>query len=179
MNRVSLLTLAIVFTAMACNQKPTGTEAPPAEQAQTAPALRLAPPPAPADEVGVPEVTGASGAPSVFDRKPAVGTRARCPVMGGEFVVGENTDVSEYGGKFYAFCCLGCKPQFDADPDKYVTKLASASGCPHGKVCEGKCPHGKVCEGKCPHATAAGKYGCGKTDCTHHGAEEPGDDDPE
>lgn len=55
-----------------------------------------------------------------FDSKPTVGTKAVCPVMGGAFTVSESTEMSEYNGKFYAFCCPGCKPQFDADPKKYI-----------------------------------------------------------
>lgn len=60
------------------------------------------------------------GAPSSFGQPPAVGTRALCPVMKNEFVVGEGTQRSEYNGKHYAFCCSGCKPMFDADPGKYA-----------------------------------------------------------
>ena len=42
--------------------------------------------------------------------------------MKGEFTVTEATQRSEHGGKHYVFCCPGCKPQFDADPAKYLTK---------------------------------------------------------
>jgi len=61
-------------------------------------------------------------AAKAFDTKPAVGTKAVCPVMGGEFTVSEKTEFSEHGGKFYAFCCPGCKPKFDAEPAKYAAK---------------------------------------------------------
>ncbi len=61
-------------------------------------------------------------APMAFDLAPAVGTRARCPVMGGTFTVSEKTQRSEYQGKHYAFCCPGCKPKFDADPERYLKK---------------------------------------------------------
>ncbi len=27
---------------------------------------------------------------------------------------------SEYGGKKYYFCSLGCKKEFDANPEKYI-----------------------------------------------------------
>ncbi len=27
---------------------------------------------------------------------------------------------SEYGGKTYYFCAVGCKTEFDADPDKFI-----------------------------------------------------------
>lgn len=55
-----------------------------------------------------------------FPEKPAVGTKALCPVMKNEFTITESTQMSEYEGKTYAFCCPGCKPQFDADPPKYL-----------------------------------------------------------
>ena len=82
----------------------TGVEAPKAEAAPTVPA-------------GEPK---AEGTPIAFDAPPAVGTKARCPVMGGEFTVSEGTERSEYKGKHYAFCCPGCKPSFDGDPEKYL-----------------------------------------------------------
>jgi YHS domain-containing protein len=62
----------------------------------------------------------ATRAPMAFDERPAVGTRATCPVMKGEFVVSESTDSSEHAGKHYVFCCPGCKPRFDADPEKFI-----------------------------------------------------------
>jgi YHS domain-containing protein len=55
-----------------------------------------------------------------FDGMPPVGTKAKCPVMGTEFQVTKETQSSVYKGKTYVFCCNGCKPQFDANPDKYV-----------------------------------------------------------
>ncbi len=64
---------------------------------------------------------GDETAPIAFDEKPAVGTRAKCPVMGNVFEVNENTLHSEYLGKHYVFCCPGCKPQFDADPERYLS----------------------------------------------------------
>lgn len=59
-------------------------------------------------------------APMAFDEKPTVGTKALCPVMKNEFVVSETTEFSEHESKLYAFCCPGCKPQFDADPKKFI-----------------------------------------------------------
>ena len=29
---------------------------------------------------------------------------------------------SVYKGKTYYFCCPGCKPQFDKNPEKYISK---------------------------------------------------------
>jgi YHS domain-containing protein len=61
-------------------------------------------------------------APKSFDGKPPVGTKARCVVMGYEFIVSENTESSVYKGKTYVFCCPGCKGQFEADPEKFLKK---------------------------------------------------------
>ena len=55
-----------------------------------------------------------------FSKKPAVGTKAKCPVTGNVFTVTKDTQLSKYKGKFYAFCCPGCKPQFDKEPTKYL-----------------------------------------------------------
>lgn len=67
-----------------------------------------------------PAAAAAKAAPKAFDAPPPVGTRATCPVMGSEFVVSEQSERSSYKGKHYVFCCGGCKPQFDADPGKFV-----------------------------------------------------------
>ena len=58
-----------------------------------------------------------------FDGMPASGTKATCPVMGNDFEVTSKTEYSEYKGKTYVFCCPGCKPAFEADPEKYIKKL--------------------------------------------------------
>ncbi len=55
-----------------------------------------------------------------FDRMPAPGTLAHCPVMKHDFKVAADSTFSVYKGKTYVFCCPGCKPQFEADPDKFV-----------------------------------------------------------
>jgi YHS domain-containing protein len=62
----------------------------------------------------------AAPAPKSFDKPPALGTQATCPVMGGKFAVKKNTTRSEHKGKHYVFCCPGCKPKFDANPGKYT-----------------------------------------------------------
>ena len=59
-------------------------------------------------------------APTAFESQPAVGTKAKCPVMKQEFTVNDKTLFSQYKGKYYAFCCSGCKAKFDADPKKYL-----------------------------------------------------------
>ena len=43
-----------------------------------------------------------------------------CPVMGGEPNPAIYTD---YKGKRVYFCCAGCKPQFEKEPEKYIGKL--------------------------------------------------------
>jgi YHS domain-containing protein len=64
--------------------------------------------------------SGASKPLNGFDGMPPVGTKAKCPVMGTDFEVTKETQSSVYKGKTYVFCCPGCKPQFDASPEKYV-----------------------------------------------------------
>jgi YHS domain-containing protein len=36
---------------------------------------------------------------------------------------------SEYNGKTYYFCALGCKKAFDKNPDKYLGNGSSSHGC--------------------------------------------------
>ena len=59
-------------------------------------------------------------APTSFDQPQPVGTVATCPVMGGTFKITKDTPHSEVEGKHVYFCCPGCKPQFDADPTKFI-----------------------------------------------------------
>lgn len=58
--------------------------------------------------------------PRSFASKPAAGTKAICPVMQHEFTVKADTQFSQYKGRWYAFCCPGCKPKFDKDPSQYA-----------------------------------------------------------
>lgn len=44
----------------------------------------------------------------------------QCPVMKTWFVPDEKTDKMVYKDKTYYFCCKGCKPMFEKDPDKYL-----------------------------------------------------------
>jgi YHS domain-containing protein len=57
-----------------------------------------------------------------FDKMPAPGTKAQCPVMGETFTVAKDSPRSEYKGKTYVFCCASCKPKFDKEPEKYLIK---------------------------------------------------------
>jgi YHS domain-containing protein len=60
-----------------------------------------------------------------FAKKPPVGTKAFCPVMENEFKTTANTSFSTHKGKHYAFCCGGCKPKFDKNPEKFIKKLSA------------------------------------------------------
>ena len=45
-----------------------------------------------------------------------------CPVMGGKI----NKDIyTDYKGERVYFCCEGCIPEFQKDPEKYIQKLKS------------------------------------------------------
>ncbi len=46
-----------------------------------------------------------------------------CPVMGNMAVVTEKTTFSDYDGQRYYFCCPNCKPEFEKNPEKYLSKL--------------------------------------------------------
>ena len=43
-----------------------------------------------------------------------------CPLMGGAI---NKSIFAEYKGKKVYFCCAGCKPRFEAEPEKYLAKL--------------------------------------------------------
>lgn len=47
-----------------------------------------------------------------------------CPVMGGAI---NKALFTEYKGKKVYFCCPGCKPEFEKDPEKYIAKLPQFS----------------------------------------------------
>jgi YHS domain-containing protein len=48
---------------------------------------------------------------------------AVCPVMGTKIAdVSKAAGKTVYKGKTYYFCCRGCKPLFDKDPEKYIKK---------------------------------------------------------
>jgi YHS domain-containing protein len=48
---------------------------------------------------------------------------AVCPVMGTKIPdVTKAVGKSVYKGKTYYFCCAGCKPKFDKNPEKYIKK---------------------------------------------------------
>ena len=51
----------------------------------------------------------------------AVKVQAKCPVMGSPV---NKKYYSDYQGKRVYFCCGACPAMFNADPEKYMKKLA-------------------------------------------------------
>jgi len=56
------------------------------------------------------------------DKKMLTGNQMICSVTGNKFEATKETLYSVYKGKVYYFCCAGCKPMFDKDPEKYLNK---------------------------------------------------------
>ncbi|MCP4199997.1 MAG: efflux RND transporter periplasmic adaptor subunit [Proteobacteria bacterium] len=75
------------------------------------------------DTQEIPADPGSPLASNGFEGMPEVGTKAFCPVMKNEFTVKEDSESSVYQGKHYAFCCPGCKPTFEENPQKFITLL--------------------------------------------------------
>jgi YHS domain-containing protein len=61
-------------------------------------------------------------APISFEKQPAQGTWAKCPVSGDVFRVDADTEFYTWQGRVYAFCCPDCKPDFVQNPGKYATR---------------------------------------------------------
>ena len=81
-----------------------------------------------------------------------------CPVMGGKI----NKDVyTDYKGERIYFCCEGCIPGFQKDPEKYIKKLKS-----EGVTLE-KVPATGGNKESSPGADASGKQSstCGNCGC--------------
>ena len=51
-----------------------------------------------------------------------LGNKVVCPVMGTLFNITEESEKSVYQGKFYYFCCPGCKAPFEKNPEGYFTE---------------------------------------------------------
>ncbi|OGS20541.1 MAG: hypothetical protein A2252_09790 [Elusimicrobia bacterium RIFOXYA2_FULL_39_19] len=49
-----------------------------------------------------------------------VGKEQLCPVMNEKFKVSKVTQVADYKGKSYYFCCAMCPGQFEKNPEKYA-----------------------------------------------------------
>jgi YHS domain-containing protein len=61
---------------------------------------------------------GPTQAPQQNETKPE--EKPVCPVMKEEVEDVAGAAYSDYKGKRYYFCCPGCKPKFDKNPEKYV-----------------------------------------------------------
>ena len=53
-------------------------------------------------------------------RPDEIGQSAFCPVMKTHFEVKSVTEVADYKGKSYYFCCAMCPPEFEKNPQKYA-----------------------------------------------------------
>ncbi|MHC4424593.1 MAG: YHS domain-containing protein [Planctomycetota bacterium] len=51
----------------------------------------------------------------------AAAEQTTCPIMVGNAI--KKTLFTEYQGKKVYFCCPGCKPEFEKNPEKYIAKL--------------------------------------------------------
>lgn len=72
-----------------------------------------------------PPVATTSSAPATAEPVAFVNQEGKllCPVLGNTIASKEvATGYSDYKGTRYYFCCAGCKPDFDANPAKYVKK---------------------------------------------------------
>ncbi len=49
------------------------------------------------------------------------------PVCGMRINPNEAAGTSEYKGKTYYFCSLGCKRDFDKDPEKYLSQAGAST----------------------------------------------------
>lgn len=57
-----------------------------------------------------------------------VGDKTLCPVSGEEFVVTATSPKVEFEGKAYHTCCPNCAKKLQAEPKKYLEKLAKPAG---------------------------------------------------
>ena len=62
----------------------------------------------------------ADEAPRSFPRRPRPGERAHCPVADQDFVVKADTAMARHRGRYYAFCCPGCRRRFREDPSHFA-----------------------------------------------------------
>ena len=54
--------------------------------------------------------------------KDSIGNEATCPVSGKKVTVASDTAFSVYKDQTYFFCCPGCKPKFDKEPETFLKK---------------------------------------------------------
>ncbi len=83
-----------------------------------------------------------------FELMPTPGTKAFCPVMENEFTVKEDSEYSEYEGKYYVFCCAGCKPTFDENPEPFIDLLQNRAAQFRAPSPESKTPPPEPSRGK-------------------------------
>jgi len=57
---------------------------------------------------------------TVEANQPMAGEQTICPVEGGTI---KKNLYTIYKGKKVYFCCAGCKPEFEKNPEKYIGKL--------------------------------------------------------
>ena len=88
------------------------------------------------------------------------GAQAHCPIMGGKISKQVHAD---HDGKRVYFCCPGCIKKFQADPDKYLRKMA-ASGAKLATVAKAQATCPMMLTGKALSAAdiAACKAQCAK-----------------
>ena len=90
-----------------------------------------------------------------------------CPVMGGTI---DQSLYTDYEGTRVYFCCEGCVPEFQKDPEKYINKLENEGvklqEAPRtelekkSKLATGsKCKQRGLCDG-CPGCDSCGDWGC-------------------
>jgi Cu+-exporting ATPase len=53
-------------------------------------------------------------------------TEYKCPVCGMELEPGQVASETNYEGRSYHFCSLGCRNKWDADPERYAKETASS-----------------------------------------------------
>jgi YHS domain-containing protein len=106
------VTLAVVLALVSScgKQEPAARE----QAAQTASSAGCCAPgePMPAGEQAVASASSTAPAPAK--------EQTTCPVMGGAI---NKAIFVEYQGKKVYFCCAGCPETFQADPQKYLSKL--------------------------------------------------------
>jgi YHS domain-containing protein len=103
------LALAVlVFSAGCGKQQPTAQQ--PARQAEQMPA----------HQHGAAQPAKTTTDATGQTKTAAVVEQTTCPVMGGAI---NKAIFVEYQGKKVYFCCAGCPETFQADPQKYLSKL--------------------------------------------------------
>jgi len=65
-------------------------------------------------------LTGAAFAQKPAPKPEPLPAKTKCLVMNHDFKPTAKSPKSTYKGKTYYFCCAGCKPTFDKEPEKYV-----------------------------------------------------------